>query len=229
MSASDGHPHEAPPSELRVDARRNQQRILLAAARLLADDPAVSIQRIADEAQVARPTVYRRYPTREALVEAIRGEAVGEFSRSLEQANSAIGGAAEAIGLLVRSLAELGAKYPILFQGTDTAHRAATATPGEQEEQEEQAEQEEQEEQEERRRTDTTAVVERFNALILRGQREGTVRTDLAPEILRHSVLGALSASLRLTRTDPPGTGLTAPEVGAQIATLLVEGLRPPR
>lgn len=220
MSASDDHQHEAPPSELRVDARRNQQRILLAAARLLADDPAVSIQRIADEAQVARPTVYRRYPTREALVEAIRGEAVGEFSRSLEQANSAIGGAAEAIGLLVRSLAELGAKYPILFQGTDTAHRAAAATPGEQADQEE---------REERRRTDTTAVVERFNALILRGQREGTVRTDLAPEILRHSVLGALSASLRLTRTDPPGTGLTAPEVGAQIATLLVEGLRPPR
>ncbi len=63
--------------------------------------------------------------------------------------------------------------------------------------------------------------------LILRGQREGTVRADLAPEILRHSLLGALSASLKLVRATPPGTGPTALEVGAQVAAILVDGLRP--
>lgn len=219
MPANEGERPEARPSELRVDARRNQQRILLAAARLLADDPAASIQRIADEARVARPTVYRRYPTREALVEAIRSEAVAEFGRSMEQATLRLGDAAEAIGLLVHSLAEIGAKYPILFQDADTAHRAAGhpgaqasdgstagAGPG---------------------RPDTTAIVEQFNALILRGRREGTVRADLAPEILRHSLLGALAAGLKLTRTSPPGTRLTAAQVGAQVAAMLVEGLRP--
>ena len=210
MPTRDGHSHEAHPPELRVDALRNQQRILLAAARLLADDSSVSIQRIADEAQVARPTVYRRYPTREALVEAIQGEAIAEFSKAMEQANSLGGDAAEGIGLLIRSMAEIGAKYPILFQGTDNVHRASeppqeTAPSS----------------------YDTTSIIEQFDVLILRGQREGTVRADLAPEILRHSLLGALSASLKLVRATPPGTGPTALEVGAQVASILVDGLRP--
>jgi AcrR family transcriptional regulator len=159
----------------------------------------------------ARPTVYRRYPTREALVEAIMGEAIAEFSGSMEQASSLGGDAAEAIGLLIRSLAEIGAKYPILFQGSDTMHR----TPGQASEDADQS------------RHDTTAIIEQFDVLILRGQREGTVRANLAPEILRHSLLGALSASLKLVRADRPGTGLTAVEVGSQVATILVEGLRP--
>ena len=55
----------------------SQRRILLAAARVLADDPAASMQQVADEAQVARPTVYRCYPSTAALVEAIGHEAAG--------------------------------------------------------------------------------------------------------------------------------------------------------
>jgi len=215
LSARDGHSHEAHPPELRVDALRNQQRILLAAARLLADDSSVSIQRIADEAQVARPTVYRRYPTREALVEAIQGEAIAEFSKAMEQANSLGGDAAEGIGLLIRSMAEIGAKYPILFQGADNVHRASEPPS------------EPPPEETSPSSHDTASIVEQFDVLILRGQREGTVRADLAPEILRHSLLGALSASLKLVRATPPGTGPTALEVGAQVAAILVDGLRP--
>lgn len=53
------------------------------------------------------------------------------------------------------------------------------------------------------------------------------MRGDLAPEILRHSLLGALSAALKLVRGSPPGIGLTEVEVGAQVAAALVDGLRP--
>lgn len=56
------------PTAPRADRVRNDERILQAAARLLARDPHVSVQAIADEAGVVRRTVYRRYPSREDLV-----------------------------------------------------------------------------------------------------------------------------------------------------------------
>ena len=111
---------EQPAPDLRADARRNQRRILLAAARVLADDPAASMQRVADEAQVARPTVYRRYPTKEALVEAIGQEAAGEFAAALEHARAAGDGAAATLARLIRELARIGADYPIVLQSPHT-------------------------------------------------------------------------------------------------------------
>ena len=94
----------------------SQRRILLAAARVLADDPAASMQQVADEAQVGRPAVYQRYPTREALVEAIGQEAVREFAAALEHAQAAGDGAAATLARLIRELARIGADYPIVLQ-----------------------------------------------------------------------------------------------------------------
>ncbi len=186
------HPDE--PSELRADARRNQKRILLAAARLLADDPTVSIQRIADEAQVGRPTVYRRYPTREALIEAIAHQAIGDFASVLDQAEAAGEDAASALGRIIRALARIGADYPTVLQSSHAQ--------------------------------DTAAIVARVNDLITRGQADGVVRADVAEDVLRHSLFGALSAGLRLAR-DPSTKGLGAEEIGEQVAAIIVDGLRP--
>ncbi|MEV5749685.1 TetR/AcrR family transcriptional regulator [Actinoallomurus sp. NPDC052308] len=184
---------DEPSSELRVDARRNQKRILLAAARLLADDPAVSMQRIADEAHVARPTVYRRYPTREALVDAIAQEAIGEFATALDEADAAGEDAASTLGRLVRALARIGADYPIVLQSVH-AH-------------------------------DTASLVNRIDELIARGQAQGVVRADVTSDVLRHTLFGALSASLRLAR-DPSARGPAPEEIGAQVAAIIVDGLR---
>ncbi|GAB2811525.1 hypothetical protein GCM10027176_15020 [Actinoallomurus bryophytorum] len=60
------------------DALRNDRLILEAAARGLAEDPKATMQRIADEAGVARLTVYRRYHDREALRRAIFEAAAAE-------------------------------------------------------------------------------------------------------------------------------------------------------
>lgn len=197
------------PAALRVDARRNQQRILLAAARLLADDPAVSLQRIADEAQVARLTVHRRYPSRDALVEAILGAAVAEFGEAMREADSPSTDAADAIGHLIRSLARIGAKYPILLQvGRTSDRQPAKHETGQTEH-------------------DTTAIVERFDAVIARGQADGTVRPDIAPETLRFSLFGALAMSLRLVRAGADDNPLAAEEIGTQVAAVIVDGLRP--
>jgi AcrR family transcriptional regulator len=110
-------------SELRIDARRNQKRILLAGARVLATDPHASMQRIADEAEVGRPTVYRRYPTRDALVEAIAQDAITEFTAALDEAETDGGDAASALESLIRALTRIGADYPVIFE-SQTAHNA---------------------------------------------------------------------------------------------------------
>ncbi len=56
---------------LRADARRNRDRLLEVAVRVLAHDgPDVPLEAIAREAGVGIGTLYRHFPTREALVEA---------------------------------------------------------------------------------------------------------------------------------------------------------------
>lgn len=192
---------------LRSDARRNQLRILRAAADLLATDPAASIQRIADAAQVARPTVYRRYPTREALIDAIRAEAVNEFHATLDDvaANGSTG--AEAIEQLIRSLARISADYPVLLEGTplhpagNPSDRVAV--------------------------NELSLLVERFEAHLTRGQHDGSLRDDLPPDVLRHAMFGALSAVLRLRRQRPEAAQPDSTDVGLQVAALLMDGLRP--
>ncbi|MFI1653367.1 TetR/AcrR family transcriptional regulator [Streptomyces sp. NPDC020472] len=60
-----------PPSVLRADARRNRERILETAVRAFAEKGAdVPIDAIAKAAGVGSATLYRHFPTREALVEA---------------------------------------------------------------------------------------------------------------------------------------------------------------
>jgi AcrR family transcriptional regulator len=56
---------------LRVDAQRNRDRLLAVAARAFSQDgPDVTLDAIAKEAGVGIGTLYRHFPTREALVEA---------------------------------------------------------------------------------------------------------------------------------------------------------------
>ncbi|MFI7413655.1 TetR/AcrR family transcriptional regulator [Streptomyces sp. NPDC049627] len=59
------------PTVLRADARRNRERILEAAVRAFSEKGAdVAIDTIAKAAGVGSATLYRHFPTREALVEA---------------------------------------------------------------------------------------------------------------------------------------------------------------
>ncbi len=97
---------------MRADRQRNDDAIIRAAARLLAVDPAASTQAIADAAGVARLTVYRSFPTREALEGGVRA-AVGA------RVNAALGAFAgwesgtEALRALVGALVLVGVTYPV--------------------------------------------------------------------------------------------------------------------
>ncbi|WP_197417684.1 TetR/AcrR family transcriptional regulator [Mycobacterium sp. GA-2829] len=56
---------------LRADAQHNEQRILMAAARAFRAGRDTSLRAVAREAGVGIGTLYRRFPTREHLVEAV--------------------------------------------------------------------------------------------------------------------------------------------------------------
>lgn len=74
------------PRPLRGDAERNRQRILTAATELFADRGlAVTLDDIARHAGLGVGTVYRRFPSREHLVEALfeqRMEEIGDLAES---------------------------------------------------------------------------------------------------------------------------------------------------
>jgi AcrR family transcriptional regulator len=71
---------------MRVDAERNVRLILEAAERVLAADPAASVEQIADAAGVARATVHRRFSSRQALVDELVTTAVQRVADAIEAA-----------------------------------------------------------------------------------------------------------------------------------------------
>ncbi|MEV4569444.1 helix-turn-helix domain-containing protein [Nonomuraea sp. NPDC049419] len=77
----------APGKPLRADARRNRERVLRAAEEAFADEGmAVPLDEIARRAGVGAGTVYRHFPTKEALFEAVMDERIrqlGEEARRL--------------------------------------------------------------------------------------------------------------------------------------------------
>ncbi|TMR34326.1 TetR/AcrR family transcriptional regulator, partial [Nonomuraea zeae] len=79
---SDGTPPGAG-RPARADARRNREKLLAAArAAFAAADDTVALEAIAREAGVGIGTLYRHFPTREALVEAVYGAELDDVTTS---------------------------------------------------------------------------------------------------------------------------------------------------
>ena len=74
---------------LRADARRNRERLLAAARAVFADEgDTASMEAIAREAGVGVGTLYRHFPTRIDLVEAVYRDDVQELSEAAQRAVS---------------------------------------------------------------------------------------------------------------------------------------------
>jgi serine phosphatase RsbU (regulator of sigma subunit) len=63
-----------PSSNRREDARRNRERIVKAAGRVLAQSPSASLEDVAAAAGVSRTTIYRHFPDRDSLIAASEDE-----------------------------------------------------------------------------------------------------------------------------------------------------------
>ena len=73
--------------ELRADAQRNLGRVLEAAAEVFAErGPAASVDEIARRAGVGHGTVFRRFPTKDALMYAVIERHVAQLSAMAEEA-----------------------------------------------------------------------------------------------------------------------------------------------
>ncbi|MFD4510867.1 TetR/AcrR family transcriptional regulator [Streptomyces sp. NPDC058464] len=72
------------PKPVRTDAARNRTRLLDAARIAFASDAPVSLKQIARDTGVGIGTLYRHFPTREALVEAIYQQELAQLYASAE-------------------------------------------------------------------------------------------------------------------------------------------------
>lgn len=96
----------------RSDAERNRQRILAAARTALADhESAVSMAEVARQAGVGMATLYRNFPGRRELLEALYAEDVDEIVAAAARADGSPGEALEA--WLASFAAFHEAKHPV--------------------------------------------------------------------------------------------------------------------
>ncbi len=78
-----GEPHRA----LRADAARNRTRIMEAAWRLLTQHELgdLNMEQVAREADIGKGTLYRHYPTKESLLEALVGAGAGRIVADMQE------------------------------------------------------------------------------------------------------------------------------------------------
>jgi AcrR family transcriptional regulator len=77
-------------TSLRSDARRNRERLIASARELFADDGVnVSVEEITRRAGLGMGTLYRHFPTKEELIDAVLEDTFAEFVRLAEQATAA--------------------------------------------------------------------------------------------------------------------------------------------
>jgi AcrR family transcriptional regulator len=101
-------------SQFRSDARRNRDAVIDVAVRLLAERPQASMRDIAEASGVGRTTVYRHFPTREALVSAILDRAVEESHAVVASAAVSPDPPLHALRALGPQLVSVGARYRFL-------------------------------------------------------------------------------------------------------------------
>jgi AcrR family transcriptional regulator len=166
-------PHQERPRRPRADAERNRARLLDAArAAFTAGQAAVSLERIAKDADVGIGTLYRHFPTREALVEALYRRELADLCASADDLlaayppERALRAWTDGFARYVAAKREMADTLRAVFaSGTMTLSEA---------------------------RRDLTAAV---RAILAAGVADGTLRADVHPEDVVAMVVGAFAAT----------------------------------
>lgn len=168
----------------RSDARRNQQRLLDAAAELLARDPGVTLDRVAAHAGVSRTTLYHHFSSRDALLDALTDRSVQEVCAAVRSARTSEGAAAEAMTRTLTAAWQVVGRYRGLVLvnprrlGRDQLRRRLQP------------------------------AVEPIRALVVRGQLSGEFDPELPPDWLLGlltDIIHAASAQVSAGTMDPAG------------------------
>src|SRR6266705_2208343 len=157
---------------------RTAAAILDAAAHALSEHGGrTSMADVAAAAGVSRATLYRYYPDREALLDALASYALAEAAARLADAGLERATVEEAIERIVRALTAVGDRYAVL------ARAQVEGDPGEIE----------------------RLIAAPMRAVFARGLESGLFRQDLPAEVLLELFGGALVAALKLTQRGQLG------------------------
>jgi AcrR family transcriptional regulator len=99
----------------RSDARQSVAAVLDAAIQVLARRPDASMDEIARAAGVSRQTVYSHFPSRDALIDAVIGQASAEFTSLLDGLDPDQAPPAQALTRLLDAGWQVAARYPFLW------------------------------------------------------------------------------------------------------------------
>jgi TetR/AcrR family transcriptional repressor of mexCD-oprJ operon len=175
-SATDRQPRR------RADAERNIAAILDAGLACFSRNADTSLADVARDAGVGRVTLYRHFPSREALVDAVLAHAISRADTALEAVAVDDGPAAEALARLIRSSWRIVDHHRSLLAAAQRDLPPA------------------------RIRHLHDQAMARVERLIARGQREGEFRTDLPrPWLVAtfYSVLHGAAEEVDAGRLDP--------------------------
>lgn len=168
---------------LRADARRNRDRLLEVAVRAFSQDgPDVTLDAIAKEAGVGIGTLYRHFPTREALIDAAYRS---ELARLCDSAGDLLRESAPDQAL--RTWMDRFTEYMATKRGMGDALRALIASGGDP--------------FSESRGKLTGAIAQLLRA----GAEAGTLRADVGPEDVLLSLSGVSLATADSGRRDQVG------------------------
>ncbi|MCI2420188.1 TetR/AcrR family transcriptional regulator [Saccharopolyspora sp. K220] len=169
--------------------------ILETAAAVLAErGEAVSMAEIAEAAGVGRATLYRYFPNRDALLRGLIEVATADLRELIAGAELDTVDVRDGIARLARLSALAGSKYAVLVHG-------AKKQLGDRAEME-------------------RAVATPIRELFARGVADGTLRTDLSPQVLFEMFTGLLEKSLQLVARGELGVE----SAGAAITTVFLDG-----
>jgi AcrR family transcriptional regulator len=114
-------------ASLRADARRNRRHVLDTAVALLAERPQATMQEVADASGLGRTTVYRHFPKRQDLLDALFADVLDEAGRTIEEALRAPGTPLELLCALGPRLITIGDRYRFLDAHPEMRERALSA------------------------------------------------------------------------------------------------------
>jgi AcrR family transcriptional regulator len=168
-----GRPHQEQPRRQRADAERNRARLLDAARAAFASGQSpVSLEQIAKEANVGIGTLYRHFPTREALVEALYRRELADLCASADDLlaahppERALRAWMDGFARYVTAKREMADTLRAVFaSGTVTVSEA---------------------------RVELTSAV---RTIIAAGAAAGTLRADVRPEDVVAMIVGAFTAT----------------------------------
>jgi AcrR family transcriptional regulator len=113
---------------LRSDARRNRRTVLDAAVALLAQRPQATMQEVADASGLGRTTVYRHFPRRQDLIDALYDEVLRESGQTVREAIERADNARQLLCDLGERVIAIGDRYRFLDAHPELRDRTLSGT-----------------------------------------------------------------------------------------------------